>query len=429
MTLYTGTIILTELLMLAMSLHILTYKGFTRRQKFWFLITYTTVMLCAGTEWLAIHFNEHGPSFVVPLSIATVIQFSLTPLLPVYFAGALGVEELAKKASLLFAVHIIAEIISAPFGWIFYFDENGKYFHGQYYILYEAVYIFSLIFLIISLFIVGRRFQKRDICTVIMVFVVTVAAILPLILFHIYTDYIGIGISACLCYIYYNDLVQQDIQTDLEINQARIRGIQEHIISELANLIENRDLETGEHVARTREYVRILAEAAREDGVYADVIDDDYVSMLEELAPMHDIGKIVVSDTILRKEGRLTDEEFDEMKLHTRAGGKIVRDILEGITDEEHIAFASDIAMYHHERWDGTGYPSGLKGEEIPLPARIMAIADVYDALISERCYKKALQAKEAFGIIQRESGTHFDPKLAEVFLRHRESFTGSERM
>ena len=424
MTLYTGTIILTELLMLAMSLHVFTYKGFTGRQKFWFLITYFTVMLCAGAEWLAIHFNEHGPSFIVPLTIATVIQFSFTPLLPVYFAGALGVDNLARKASAVFALHIAVEIISAPFGWIFYFDEAGKYFHGEYYILYEGVYIFSLVFLIISLFIAGRRFQKRDIWTIIMIFIVTAAAIVPLIVYHLYTDYIGIGISACLCYIYYNDLVQQDIQSDLEANQERISSIQEHIISELANLIENRDLETGEHVARTREYVRILAEAAREDGVYADVIDDKYISMLTELAPMHDIGKIVVSDTILRKKGRLTEEEFDEMKLHTKAGGRIVRDILDGITDEEHIRFAADRAMYHHERWDGSGYPEGLKGEDIPLPARIMALADVYDALVSERCYKKAMPPAVAFKVIEEESGTHFDPKLAKVFLDHKEEIT-----
>ena len=112
------------------------------------------------------------------------------------------------------------------------------------------------------------------------------------------------------------------------------------------------------------------------------------------------------------------------MKLHTTAGGKIVRDILDGITDEEHIRFAADIAMYHHERWDGSGYPEGLKGEDIPLPARIMALADVYDALVSERCYKEAMPPAVAFKVIEQESGTHFDPKLAKVFLDHKEEIT-----
>ena len=423
MTLYTGTIILIELLMAAMSLHVLTYKGFTAQQKRWFILTYCTIMLCAYTEFLAIHFNEHGASFVRPLTIATVIQFSLTPMLPVFFAGALGMRDMARKVSVLFLVHVLIEIMAVPYGWIFYFDQNGKYFHSTYYFVYEAFYILSMGFLIVSLFIVGRRFRNRDICTIFMILVVMLAAVLPLIFFHVYTDYIGIGISASLCYIYYNDLVQQDIQAKLTENQAKITRIQEHIISELANLIERRDIETGEHVARTKAYVKLLAEAARDDGIYTDVIDDGYIQRMHELAPLHDIGKITVSDQILRKPGPLTKEEFEDMKLHTIAGGRIAADILDGINDEEHIRFAQDIAMYHHERWDGTGYPEGLKGEGIPLSARIMAIADVYDALTSERCYKQAMRPDEAFEVIRSESGTHFDPKLAEVFLKHREEF------
>ena len=406
-----------------MSLHVLTYKGFTAQQKRWFILTFCTIMLCAYTEFLAIHFNEHGLSFVRPLTIATVIQFSLTPMLPVFFAGALGMRDMARKVSILFLVHVLIEIMAAPYGWIFYFDQNGKYFHSTYYFVYETFYILSMGFLIVSLFIVGRRFRNRDICTIFMILMVMLAAVLPLILFHVYTDYIGIGISASLCYIYYNDLVQQDIQAKLTENQAKITRIQEHIISELANLIERRDIETGEHVTRTKAYVKLLSEAARYDGIYADVIDDGYIQRMHELAPLHDIGKIVVSDQILRKPGPLTKEEFEEMKLHTIAGGRIAGDILDGITDEEHIRFAKDIAMYHHERWDGTGYPEGLEGEGIPLPARIMAIADVYDALTSERCYKEAVTAEKALETIKDESGTHFDPRLAEVFIRHADEF------
>ena len=111
------------------------------------------------------------------------------------------------------------------------------------------------------------------------------------------------------------------------------------------------------------------------------------------------------------------------MKKHASVGGEVVREVLEGVTDEETLSLASDIATYHHERWDGTGYPQGLKEEEIPLSARIMAIADVYDALVSERCYKKALTKEEAVAIIKAEAGTHFDPRLSEVFLKHQEEF------
>jgi response regulator RpfG family c-di-GMP phosphodiesterase len=199
--------------------------------------------------------------------------------------------------------------------------------------------------------------------------------------------------------------------------------MQKQMISGLANLIESRDLETGEHVARTSEYVKKLAFFARQDGVYVDELSDHFITLIGRVAAMHDIGKIVVSDQILKKPGRLTAEEFEEMKKHATAGGTVVREVLSGITDAEYLTMASDIATYHHEWWNGKGYPAGLKGEEIPLSARIMAIADVYDALVSERCYKQAMPREQAYEIIQQESGTHFDPKLAKAFLNHKEEF------
>ena len=182
-------------------------------------------------------------------------------------------------------------------------------------------------------------------------------------------------------------------------------------------------METGEHIARTSRYVEILAKKAKEDGVYADQIDDNFIELLRTLAPMHDIGKIVVSDVILKKPGKLTPEEYEQMKQHAAVGGDVVREVLNGITDEEYVNFAADIATYHHERWDGSGYPKGLKGKDIPLNARIMAIADVFDALISERCYKKPIPIDEAIGIIGNESGTHFDPLLVKSFLDHVDDF------
>ena len=140
------------------------------------------------------------------------------------------------------------------------------------------------------------------------------------------------------------------------------------------------------------------------------------------LASMHDVGKILVPDSILKKPGKLTPEEYETMKVHAASGGDVVIKVLSGITDEEYLKFVSDIATYHHEWWDGTGYPKKLKGEEIPLCARIMAIADVYDALISKRCYKDAMPIDEAIKIIKEESGTHFDPLLVDVFLEYVEN-------
>ena len=407
--------------MIAMILHVLTYKGLKSRQKFWYLCTFVAIMLCAGAEF-AVHCGYYNPSFALPLTILTVLQFSLAPLLGVLFIGALGLENQAKIAVIYFAVNFLAEVVSAPFGWIFYFNEEG-YFRGDYFFIYEIFYFFSLIYLIIGIVLVGRKFRHRDTITICMILLILVAGILPMTIFKLNITYIAVAISASICYIYYNDLVQQDIQSELVKNQEQISGMQTQIISGLANLIESRDLETGEHVSRTGYYVRTLAEDAIKDGVYTDLLDDSFIAKLQMLAPMHDIGKIVISDRILRKPARLTQEEFEAIKKHASVGGSVVRAVLTGVASEEYLAFASDITTYHHERWDGKGYPFGLKGDEIPLSARIMAIADVFDALVSERCYKKAVSPENAFKIIEEESGTHFDPNLVGVFLRHKDDF------
>jgi len=419
---YTNVIILTELMMLAMILHVVRYSGFTRVQKFWYLLTFASVMLCAGAEF-AVHCGVYNPAFAVPLAILTVLQFSVAPMLGVFFTGALGLHNQAKTASIFFSLNLLVEIVAAPFGFVFYFDESGYWRNIPGFYIYVAFYLISLVYLIISMVIVGKKFRNRDRWTIVMILVVLVAGIIPMTFSKINITYIAVAISASLCYIYYNDLVQQDIQAELVANQKRIYGMQTHIISGLANLIENRDMETGGHISRTSAYVKSLAENARRDGVYADALDDRFISLLYTLAPMHDIGKIIISDRILKKPGKLTPEEFEQMKKHAAVGGTVVREVLDGITDETYLAFAADIATYHHERWDGTGYPMGLVGEEIPLSARIMAIADVFDALVSERCYKLPMSTDEAFAVIEREAGTHFDPQLVAVLLAHEEEF------
>ena len=421
MSFYMSTIILTELLMLAMTLHVITYSGFAKIEKFWYLLTFISVMICSAAEF-AVHCGVYDVKYAPVLTVLTVIQFSLAPLLGVMFSGALGLHHQAKIAGVIFSLNLLVEIAAAPFGKIFYFNNEG-YFRGDWFLVYETFYIVSLVYLIISLILVGKRFRHRDFFTIGMIVVILVAGIVPMTLYRVNVTYIAVAISASICYIYYNDLVQQDIKAELLVNQKKMTSMQEHIISGLANLIENRDMETGEHILRTGEFVKLLAESARNDGVYADVIDDHFIMLLNTLAPMHDIGKIVVSDRILKKPAKLDTDEFNEMKKHAEVGGDVVREVLNGITDKSYQDFAADIATYHHEWWDGTGYPKKLKGEEIPLSARIMAIADVFDALISERCYKNPIPMDEAFKIIANESGTHFDPKLVEVFLNHRKEF------
>ncbi len=421
MTFYMSAIILTELMMIAMTLHVLHYSGFTREQKTWYLLTFSAVMLCSAAEF-AVHCGAYDPKFAIPLTILTVLQFSVAPLLGVLFSGALGLPGQKKIAIWFIAINFAVETIAAPFGLVFSFGEDG-YSRGRLFLIYEAFYFVSLVYLIVSMVRVGRRFRNRDARTIAMILLILIAGIIPMTVFKLNITYIAIAIGASLCYIYYNDLVQQDIQAELVANQAALSRMQSHIITGLASLIENRDVETGEHVLRTGAFVETLTRDAIKDGVYLDQLNETFVSKMTTLAPMHDIGKIVVSDKILRKPGRLTSEEFEEMKKHAAVGGDVIREVLEGVTDEDYLSFAADIATYHHERWDGTGYPKGLSGEKIPLAARIMAIADVFDALVSERCYKEPFSFEESVGIIEDGAGTQFDPQLVGVFLRHRSEF------
>lgn len=203
-------------------------------------------------------------------------------------------------------------------------------------------------------------------------------------------------------------------------HNKKMLAIQDNTVIGMASLIESRDHDTGEHVKRTGKYVELLIRAAQKSGYCADILTENYAELIIKAAPLHDIGKIAVSDIILQKPGRLTKEEFEHMKEHTTAGGRIVVEVLGNIEEKEYIDIAAQIAEGHHEKWDGSGYPNGLSGESIPISARIMAVADVFDALVSERCYKPPMSVDEAFRIIEESGGSHFDPELARLFCNIR---------
>ncbi|MBP5332310.1 MAG: HD domain-containing protein [Lachnospiraceae bacterium] len=204
---------------------------------------------------------------------------------------------------------------------------------------------------------------------------------------------------------------------DVKVKGEDLARIQNGLIYVLADLVESRDQNTGDHVRKTAAYVRMILSKMQEKGMYPDLINDEYIEDVANSAPLHDIGKIKVSDTILNKPGKLTDEEFEKMKMHTIAGNDIINKAMDLVSDTRYLREAKNLATYHHEKWDGSGYPYGLKGEDIPLSARIMAIADVFDALISKRSYKNAFTVDEAMDIVRKGMGTHFDPNIAQVFL------------
>lgn len=205
--------------------------------------------------------------------------------------------------------------------------------------------------------------------------------------------------------------------TDLKYQSKAINQMQTGLIITMADMVENRDKDTGYHIQKTADYVRIIVEGLKAKGYYADKITPKYISDVVLSAPLHDIGKINIPDAILNKPGKLTDEEFAIMKTHAEDGRKIIERAITVVQGENYLKEARNMAGYHHEKWDGTGYPEGLKGQVIPLSARIMAVADVFDALSSKRVYKDAMPFEDALAILQKDAGTHFDPKCVEVFI------------
>jgi len=219
------------------------------------------------------------------------------------------------------------------------------------------------------------------------------------------------------------------IQTHLEIDKVvkqslkEVQNLHNTVISVIANLVENRDMVTGSHIERTQRYLEILVKELLRNKIYAEEIADWDMTLLLPSSQLHDVGKISVKDHILNKPGKLTDEEFAEIKKHSSEGERIIDEIISKTEAGDFLLHAKRFAGYHHEKWNGTGYPHGLSGEDIPLEGRIMAIADVYDALVSKRPYKKAFTHEQAVDIIMKDSGTHFDPQIVEAFLNVAEEF------
>lgn len=191
----------------------------------------------------------------------------------------------------------------------------------------------------------------------------------------------------------------------------------EMVIFALAKLAESRDPETGLHLERVQRYARRLAEAMVDAESHSEEIDHDFIRLIYQTSPLHDIGKVGIPDRILLKPGRLTDDEFEMMKRHTTLGAETLEAALANFPQARFLRVARDIALSHHERWDGSGYPHGLVGEAIPLAARLVAVADVYDALTSRRVYKQAIPHEAAREILVKGAGAHFDPRVIEAFL------------
>ena len=221
-------------------------------------------------------------------------------------------------------------------------------------------------------------------------------------------------------------LAQQELSVQNELLEQRvyertkeILHVQQATIMSFATLAEFRDMETGAHIKRIKEYTRIVAEGLRKLSKYKYLITDKYIDLLVLSSPLHDIGKVGIPDSILMKKGKLTSDEFEVMKKHTIYGKQAIETVGSDLGKLSFLHLAKEIAISHHEKWDGSGYPYGISGHEIPLSGRIVAIADVFDGLSSRRVYKPPFTLKASIDIILEGKGTHFDPEIVDVFLEH----------
>ncbi|MDR0439986.1 MAG: response regulator [Candidatus Accumulibacter sp.] len=218
-------------------------------------------------------------------------------------------------------------------------------------------------------------------------------------------------------------LYNADLQGLVRQQTGHIIELQNSVLGTVADLVEFRDDVTGGHINRTREYLRLLIEALKREHVYREQVSAWDINLLLSSSQLHDVGKIAINDAILNKPGKLTPEEFTIMKTHVAIGLNIIEKIEQKTAEHAFLRHARTFIATHHEKWDGSGYPLGLRGEDIPLEGRLMAIADVYDALISKRPYKPPFGTPEAARIIIENSGTHFDPSLVQVFRRAIDDF------
>jgi len=208
-----------------------------------------------------------------------------------------------------------------------------------------------------------------------------------------------------------------EYQKLVEMKVREVSAAQQATIFTLAKLAELRDDDTGAHLERVRDYCALLAQQLGDGSPYADHIDAEFIDCIQHASPLHDIGKVAIPDHILLKPGKLTSEEFEVMKTHAVIGAENMQTVFNRYADNPFIGMGIEIALYHHERWDGTGYPDGLVGKNIPLSARIMAVADCYDAIRSNRCYRKGQEHEKVKEILLAEAGSHFDPEIIKAFL------------
>lgn len=397
------------------------------KNNIWLLLTLTADIIWSVCD-LLIHLWS-GSDVVIPLKIVTFIYFIFaygiayffSMYLFAYFGGYLLSKSYRVVISCTLIVYAVLLGLTPENGYLYIIDADNVVSRGPLYFVPVFMQLFCYATFFKFLFSNLKYLNMKKLPSVFMFLALPqISEIVQLFIPEISFMSAGFPLGFIVIFLDMSRSLEKVLDSSLEVvrqKDARLIQVQDHTILSLSSLVEERDTDTGGHVQRTSEYVKILATELMQRGIYSGIINSRYIYQLERAAPMHDIGKIVVSDSVLKKPGRLTEEEFESMKKHALEGGRIILEVLDEYEDHDYVKITTEIATYHHEKWDGSGYPKGLKGDEIPLSARIMALADVFDALVSPRVYKKPMTYDEAFELIEKEAGTHFDPVMAKVFL------------
>lgn len=393
----------------------LTEKSNCNRIFDWFFIVSETALIFDGMTACTVNFLDQVPRWVnllAHLGMFVSYEIYVTLLFWYWVSVTVGIP----KKKWIKAAWLLPSLLSICL--TAYFLPELKFIEGNYtnYSMGTAVYVCFVSIVIYCVFtvvlIVAKhryisRHKRKGLATT-LVFIVIIMC-----LQIVFPEALVSCIAATMV----------TISIYLNMENPAIHGLehyQHEMVMGFATLVENKDDNTGGHIRRSSAYALLIAQNLRKSKAYRERITRDYLNKLVQSAPMHDIGKIGIPDAILQKPGKLTPEEFEKMKEHPVIGGRIIRNTFGHLIDGDYESMAYKVAMYHHEKWNGNGYPEGLSGTKIPLCARIMAVADVFDAVSAKRCYRDAMPLEECYRIIESGRGTDFDPDIVDAFLMDR---------
>lgn len=314
-------------------------------------------------------------------------------------------------------------ILTPMTGALYVIDDNFIYTRGNYYyvaIILEGALIIQTFVLI---FLKRSVIEKNKILPMfVMMFIPLVAQIIQTIFYGLSLINTGFTLSFITVFANFNSSVTTRVsnRTEIRYRKNKKNSVHDNTINSLTNMMTVSEKENGYHIARVCQYVEMIAQVARKKGFYSEELTDSFITKLSNATLVYDVGKLVVTKGVLQKAEPLTEEEKEEIRNHVPLGEKILKSVLEEYDDKEFVRIAEEVAMCHHEKWNGTGYPRGLTETEIPLSARIISIADVFDALVAPRVYKASISYEEAYVIMEENAGVAFDPLLIEAFLSNK---------